>query len=292
MIKNQKLNPFPYYGWTGLFVILVAEILLMFNIQVVKMFFTPIIWTGYILFVDALLKKVKGRSYLIDRPQEFLFMLPISLVCWLIFEAYNLHLKNWQYINLPQNMLLRMIGYVWSFSTIFPAILLTSELLDGWRLLDRFSVKKFRISKTILFVWIMVGILFLGLPLLVPMFYARYLFGLVWMGFIFLLDPINALVAEHSLFLDLQQGKINKLLSLFLSGTICGLLWEFWNYWAATKWIYTLPFLQKPRIFEMPVVGFVGFLPFAVECYAMWILSRFVFQTMAKLRLKSTSSVS
>jgi hypothetical protein len=78
-------------------------------------------------------------------------------------------------------------------------------------------------------------------------------------------------LSKHSLFLELRQGKIDKLLSLFLAGAVCGFLWEFWNYWAETKWIYTLPFLQNPKIFEMPVAGFLGFLPFAVECYVMWI---------------------
>ncbi len=56
-------------------------------------------------------------------------------------------------------------------------------------------------------------------------------------------------------------------------GATCGFLWEFWNYWAAAKWTYDLPFLgplEDYRYFEMPWVGFSGFLPFALECWVVY----------------------
>ncbi len=52
-------------------------------------------------------------------------------------------------------------------------------------------------------------------------------------------------------------------------GLVCGLLWETWNFWARTKWIYTVPFFDRFKLFEMPVLGMVGFAPFAVECLAL-----------------------
>jgi hypothetical protein len=268
--NNNRL--FKSYGWTGLFIILTAEIFLLLNFQPVKVFFTPIAWTGYILIIDAVLYKLNGSSYLMNRRKEFLFMLLVSLICWLIFEAYNLHLQNWKYINLPENMLFRLIGYGWSFITIFPGIILTSELIDSWKIFDGIKIRKFTITRQTLNFWLFIGALFLIIPLLLPRNYAQYLFVLIWIGFVFLLDPINSNLGVHSLFVDLRIGKINKLFSLFLSGIVCGFLWEFWNYWAQTKWIYTLPFLENPKIFEMPLAGFLGFLPFAVECYVMWVL--------------------
>ncbi len=273
MKTDNNHHQFKFYGWTGLLIILVAEILLFLNFKPVKIFFTPIAWSGYILFIDAVLYKSNGSSYLMNRRKEFLFMLPVSLICWLIFEAYNLHLQNWKYINLPENMLIRLIGYCWSFITITPGIILTSELIDTWKKFDRLKTRKFTISKNTLNFWLFIGALCLVIPILLPQSYAQYLFVLVWIGFVFLLDPINFYLGEYSLFMDLRKGQINKLLSLFLAGIICGLLWEFWNYWAQTKWIYTLPFLENPKIFEMPLAGFLGFLPFAVECYVMWIFS-------------------
>jgi hypothetical protein len=58
--------------------------------------------------------------------------------------------------------------------------------------------------------------------------------------------------------------------ALLASGAICGVLWEFWNFWATTRWTYTLPYLGDAKLFEMPLVGYLGFPPFALECYAMW----------------------
>jgi hypothetical protein len=60
-----------------------------------------------------------------------------------------------------------------------------------------------------------------------------------------------------------------------LAGLVCGLLWEFWNYWAAAKWTYNLPFLgslEHVRYFEMPVLGLLGFLPFGPSCWVMFQL--------------------
>jgi len=287
METEKQIKKFPFYRWIGLIIILAAETLLIIQIEIIKIYFTPIVWTGYILFIDALLHKLSGISYLIHRHKAFLLMLPISLGCWLIFEAYNLHLRNWEYINLPENMVVRIIGYVWSFITIFPGVLLTSEVIDHLKIFDRFKTRNFVISKKTLIVWLLIGTLFLIIPIILPATYAKYLFALVWIGFVFLLDPINAFLGEHSFFIDLRAGKINKLFSLFLSGAICGFLWEFWNYWATTKWIYILPFLQEPKIFEMPVVGFLGFLPFAVECYVMWIFIKFIIQKLLKIEILS-----
>ena len=60
---------------------------------------------------------------------------------------------------------------------------------------------------------------------------------------------------------------------LLLSGLICGILWEFWNFWAGAKWVYSIPYLNGFRVFEMPLAGFLGFPPFALICYLMYRLS-------------------
>jgi hypothetical protein len=49
----------------------------------------------------------------------------------------------------------------------------------------------------------------------------------------------------------------------------CGFLWELFNFWAGSKWIYTVPYVGSLKVFEMPILGFLGFPPFAVECYVM-----------------------
>ena len=49
-----------------------------------------------------------------------------------------------------------------------------------------------------------------------------------------------------------------------------GFVWELLNIGARVKWIYTVPFFEQLKLFEMPVPGFLGFPPFAVECFVLW----------------------
>ena len=117
------------------------------------------------------------------------------------------------------------------------------------------------------------GAAILILPLLAPRRTASYLFALVWVGFVFLLDPINHRLGLASLLGDLERGHRERVFSLLVSGWVCGWLWEFWNYWASAKWHYVFPMFQQGNIFEMPMPGYFGFLPFALECFVMYIFA-------------------
>jgi hypothetical protein len=226
------------------------------------------VWSGYILLVDGLNYKVRGESLIRSRPKEFLLMLPWSVLCWLLFELYNLHTQSWIYVGLPQNLVARAIGYVWSFATIFPAILETADLLQP--LFKEFRIKPKKPSPTVLYLLIALGLLCFALPGLFSYSTARYLIMFVWLGFAFMLEPINFLLGGRSLFRYFEAGEMKQFLSLVVSGVVCGFLWEFWNYWAEARWIYNLPFSWAgPKVFEMPLLGFLGFIPFAVECHAM-----------------------
>ncbi len=95
----------------------------------------------------------------------------------------------------------------------------------------------------------------------------------LWVSMLLLLDPINAAAGRPSILRDWRAGRWGRTLALMAGGATCGLLWEFWNYWSATKWVYDLPFLgdlERYRYFEMPLVGFLGFLPFGPTCWVMF----------------------
>src|SRR5205085_2002075 len=94
------------------------------------------------------------------------------------------------------------------------------------------------------------------------------------LGFVFLLDPINARLGAESLWVDLRTGRGDRLVNLALSGLLCGGLWELWNFWAGAKWHYTVPIMQQWKIFEMPLPGYLGFPPFALECFTMYVFAR------------------
>ena len=115
------------------------------------------------------------------------------------------------------------------------------------------------------------GAAMLASPFLVSAKLARYMAAPVWLGFIFLLDPINARRGAQPL---MPSGRTDRVINLSLSGVLCGVLWEFWNYWSKAKWHYTVPIMDHLRIFEMPVPGYLGFPAFALECFTMYVFVR------------------
>jgi hypothetical protein len=100
----------------------------------------------------------------------------------------------------------------------------------------------------------------------------RYLFPLVWIGLFLFFDPINALLGNRSLAALVRQGRWDTVLVLFAAGLTCGFFWEMWNVWSMPKWVYAVPFVPPVRLFAMPLPGYGGYLPFALEVYAAYQL--------------------
>jgi hypothetical protein len=236
---------------------------------------TPICWWGYILFADALLKAVAGRSPLCDARREFfLAWLPLSIVFWLVFEVINLHLENWYYTGLPNSFAELAMGGVVSFATILPGMFITSELIRSLGVFRRFRLPPIRVGGAAGVTMALAGLAMIMVPLLLPREWARYCFAFVWMGFFFAVEPVNLASGAPSILGDLTRGKLERFLSLMAGGYVCGLLWELWNWEAACKWVYCAPFTEDLRYFEMPLAGFLGFGPFALEYFVLYRFAR------------------
>jgi len=274
LITNQMKNKVvQIYGIFGLSIIVIAEFFLFLDNRLIGVWFTPLVWTGYIFFIDSLIFRKRGESFISCHFKEFIILLFLSVGFWLIFEGYNLFMKNWHYINLPENKLIRYTGYFWSFSTIYPAIFQTRDLLETFGIFKNTYFPKFEVKNSWLFVVFTIGFIFLAIPFIYP---SEYHAPIVWTGFVFFLEPLNYWLKSGSFLRDLKNGIFQKFLTHFTAGIICGILWEFWNYWAYTKWIYTVPYWGDVKIFEMPVIGYLGFPAFALECYVMYCFAVFV----------------
>lgn len=154
-----------------------------------------------------------------------------------------------------------------SFSTVVPALFETVELLRSANIFkDRKLRKKRRITKKFLHTIIFVGIVFLVAPVLLPTF----TYPMIWISFFLILDPINYIRRQPSIISHLKDRKLVIPLTVLLAGIILGFLWEFWNYWATLKWVYSTPFVDSFKIFEMPALGYLFYFPFALEVYAMY----------------------
>jgi hypothetical protein len=82
-------------------------------------------------------------------------------------------------------------------------------------------------------------------------------------------EPINHWTGRPHFLKKLRDGDWRIVLSLALGALICGFFWEMWNYYSFPKWVYHTPGTEFLRIFEMPLLGYGGYIPFALELYAL-----------------------
>lgn len=278
-------RPLPPRAWIGLLVIVVSQAATLAGIEPFYSWHTPIAWTGYILLADGIVWKRRGNSWLSHSRAEFVFLAFVSIPLWLIFELYNLYsIRNWHYIGLPESLPLRYAGYAWSFATIWPAIFQTGELVSSLRDRRAWGGRAASLAPVRLgplgWASVAAGALMLLGPVVYP---SPYLAAPVFLGFIFLLDPLNARAGDESILGDARNGRYGRLINLLAAGLACGILWECWNYWAGAKWLYTVPILPEVRLFEMPLPGYGGFPAFAVECFTMYVAARrWVWRTAAR----------
>lgn len=224
------------------------------------------VWWLFIWVLDSLIHLRSGSSLLTRHRKEFYMLLPSSILIWLIFELYNTVLHNWEYQFVQEFILFRWLGYTLAFATVLPALFETFQLLDVYGLFKNSQTRPIPESTRWYVPFVVVGIVALTIPLIWP----KIFFPLIWIGFIFLLEPINHRMGGVSLMRQWEGGSLRTLYLLLTTGVIIGLLWEFWNHWAITKWAYTFDPIAFPwKIFEMPIEGYIGFPPFVVTCYVM-----------------------
>lgn len=260
----------PGYGWCGVGAIALLELLLARRVSAVATLFTALIWTAYIAAVDGAVRRRRGDSML-AQAGPFVALAALSMPAWLVFEAYNLRLRNWAYVGVPGQYWQFALGAAWAFATISPGIFETADLIhcgltQAWR------CRPWRCPRWTRRSMVLAGAACLILPLVMPRDWAPYSFALVWVGFILLLDPVNRALGWPSLLADFEAGRPGRCAALLLAGAACGFFWEFWNFWARARWVYIFPILHRYRIFAMPFPGFLGFPPFALECFTMYAL--------------------
>lgn len=211
-------------------------------------------------------------------------MVVISCGFWCVFELVNLRLENWFYVNIPFEAPVRYAGYLLAYGTVIPAICLTAAAADPF--FASLRIRPFKVRSYAARA-VTAGIALFFLALLVP----GYLFGLAWVFGIFLIDGINYRAGYRSFMTDLEKGCPGRLLAALVSGFVCGLLWESWNFISPVRWIYTVPFLEGMKVFEMPVVGYIGFPVFAVETVALFDLLKGIRKNAAARRAVLAAAV-
>ncbi len=236
-------------------------------------------WLGYILTVDALVAWRRGSSLLTRHPREFIALFVLSAPVWWLFEGMNNFVLNWHYID-TQNFIFWRVLLVGSidFSTVIPAVFETTELVSTFPFIERFRTpRRWNISPALPWTLMYAGAFAFAAVVLLP----RFAFPLAWVWLVLVADPLNYLrgaqtpgssAGRASLLGQLARGDGRLIVALAVAALICGVFWEMWNFFAMPKWYYTVPFVGFLKIFEMPLLGYGGYVPFAWELYALYHL--------------------
>lgn len=246
--------------------IALSSALMLARVEPFATFFYQCAWYGLILTFDQLIRARQGRSLIRACGPGFLALLFWSAVTWYFFELLNLRLQNWYYVFVVDDAAWRFIGTAVAFATVFPGIFWIDHYLALRGVGSQARGRPLRLSAAGLYLLQAAGVACLVLPWCWPAFF----FPLVWLALVLIVAPLNYRRGIDDLLRQLEAGEYGPLLRLLLAGLIAGLFWEFFNFWARAKWIYTVPFFDELKLFEMPLAGFLGFPPFAVECAVLY----------------------
>jgi len=269
---------FPRYGYTGIILLVAAWCAnwLLSGLRGQFGFFFQ--WLGYILFTDAVVYSKKGISFFTCSRKAFIGLFLVSVPFWWLFELLNLRVHYWaydgsQYFTDFEFFILASI----SFSTVIPAILETQELLSLVPIFNR-ELKWIKITprKKNLLLMFCIGLVMLLLVLLFP----KQLPYFLWISLYFILEPLNFYFGFPTLLGYTEKGNWAPVIRLFTAGLICGFFWELWNYYSYPKWKYSLSGFDGMKVFEMPLAGYLGYLPFALELWAYYIFANGLFAKM------------
>ncbi|MFZ7124857.1 MAG: hypothetical protein ACOWWM_01735 [Desulfobacterales bacterium] len=273
-------HSFPWWGWAGLMLGGASWVLAWTRFE----WFAPLqphtfvpLWLSYILVVNGLCRRRSGSCPMIRRPLFFLFLFPLSALFWWYFEFLNRFVQNWWYTGVQFGPARYTLYASLSFSTVLPAVLSTREWIGGLAAIrNRFHdlpPVRWEHGGAIAFAVLAVAAASLfGIGL-----YPNLLFPLLWISPLLILVSLQSLAGQRHVFSQMAAGDWRPAVSAALAGLVCGFFWELWNIFSLAKWVYTIPYVQRFHLFEMPVLGYMGYLPFGLECLSVagWIEPNF-----------------
>lgn len=261
-------NKLPLRFWLGLLLIVIFWYLnwTLTGLRTHWAFFP--LWLGFALTVDSLVFLRKGSSLFSRNKLAYIGLFFLSIPVWWLFELFNSLTQNWQYWGRDHFTDFEFFLYAsLNFATVIPVVFGTSELIstflkkqnNGWVIKDE--------PKTG-YIFILIGILMLALLIIFP----KVFYPLIWMIVFFIVEGINVLLKNKSITTSLSKGNWQPVFSLWIGCLICGFFWEMWNYFSYPKWIYDTPGVNFLHIFEMPLLGYLGYIPFSLELYSIYKL--------------------
>src|SRR6478752_1264961 len=216
------------------------------------------LWIGYVLLINGVSQAFFNTSLLRSMGRSFPLLFAISVPLWWFFESLNKIVKNWNYVfAYPISNTRYVIEASVDFSTVVPAVLSTAflfrHILLRWRLVPGW--RPITIRKANLVVSVLLGLSSFCLVVLFP----REAFPLVWIAPILLLEPVTYAAGFPSLLRQIERGDWLLPVSIMAATMFNGVCWELWNFYSLPKWVYEIPYVDFWHVFEMPILGYLGY---------------------------------
>jgi hypothetical protein len=291
-VSSEKKWKLPWWGWIALAVLMLSWFLAWTRFPWFEPFqrltFIPL-WFSYVVLVNALCVRQTGTCLIYDAPMFFIGLFPLSALFWWFFEYLNQFVQNWFYTGVDYGPLAYGLHASISFSTVLPAVYSTRAWISTLKdFKSRFyglphinSLPSKLISMLVLLISC-AGLIGVSLR-------PEYLFALLWLAPLLILVSLKHLAGKATLFSAMAKGDWRPTVSAALAALLCGFFWEMWNYHSLAKWIYSIPYVERIKIFEMPILGYMGYLPFGLLCIEVSELFRDCFpQTNRRNEIKNT----
>ncbi|GAB4366148.1 MAG: hypothetical protein Kow00128_09310 [Deltaproteobacteria bacterium] len=269
----RPARSFPAWGWAGVVSLAASWILAWTRFSwfapLQAHTFTPL-WLSFVVVVNALTYRKTGKCLMTERPRFFLLLFPASAAFWWSFEYLNRFVQNWYYLDTGEYGPWEYFQLATlSFSTVLPAVLSTREWLGTFPRLDRpfrsflpVTVRRHRLASFLLLAAAAGSLA--GIGVFPDLFYP-----LLWVSPLAVLVSLDGIAGRPHLFSGVAAGDWREIVGYALAALLCGFFWEMWNLYSLAKWEYSIPYVHRFLLFEMPVLGYSGYLPFGLECAAV-----------------------
>lgn len=225
------------------------------------------LWLGFIVAFNAGVERRTGSCLMRRATRRWLALFAISAACWWGFEWLNRFVLNWHYLGAEGfGAWAYFLHATFCFATVLPAVAAVAEWLDthqGWRA---------RVSAGPRWEWLArrdasLALLFLGgVSLLGTGFWPTWMYPALWISPLALLLGARGLRRVDTVSSEMARGDWSRAATWMVASLVCGFFWEMWNWQSVAKWIYTVPGVERWHLFEMPALGYAGYLPFGLEC--------------------------
>ncbi len=263
---RRRGRGYPWWGWAALAWVALWWALAWGRLEwfapLQRYTFTPL-WLGAIVAVNALAWRRSGRCLLVDRPGLLGSLFAVSVPFWWVFEILNAFARNWHYQGLePLGALGYAVAASLGFATVLPAVASAWQWLAGYPAIAGARAPALDATRPWAALAVLAGVLALAAVGARP----GQAFALLWVGPALVWLGLDGLLGGRPLVASLARGAGGPLVAPALAALTCGLLWELWNAGSYARWSYAIPYVDRFHLFEMPILGYAGYLPFGVVC--------------------------